>query len=97
VVGALIGLVGIFLRGMLVLLGTALFRPLWTGSIHFGRDAGVVLIGLPLLILLRARPVLVVILGALAGIALELGNSCRGHRHARRPLARKSVTISAPS
>lgn len=101
VVGAVIGLVGIFLPGMLVLMGTlpfwntmrarsgaqaamrginaavvgllgaALYSPVWTSSVNSRGDFGVALIGFVLLTAWDARPLLVVILGALAGIALN--------------------------
>jgi chromate transporter len=101
-VGAMIGLVGIFLPGVLILLGTlpfwdslrartdaqaamrginasvvgllgaALYNPLWTGSVHSVWDVGVVLIVFALLTIGRTRPIVVVLLGALAGTALNL-------------------------
>jgi chromate transporter len=98
--GAVIGLVGIFLPGILILLGTlpfwdrlrsrseaqaamrginaavvgllgaALYSPLWTSSINTTADFSVALIDFVLLTVWSARPLMVVILGALAGIAL---------------------------
>jgi chromate transporter len=100
IVGAAIGLVGIFLPGILILMGTlpfwetlrvragaqaamrginaavvgllgaALYSPVWTSSVNTRGDFGVALIGFVLLTVWHARPLLVVILGALAGIAL---------------------------
>jgi chromate transporter len=100
VAGAAIGLVGIFLPGMLILmgalpfweslrvhagtqaamrginaavvglLGAALYSPVWTSSVNTRGDFGVALTGFVLLTVWHARPLLVVILGALAGIAL---------------------------
>jgi chromate transporter len=100
VIGAVIGLVGIFLPGMLILMGTlpfwdnlrarsgaqaamlginaavvgllaaALYSPVWTSSVTSRGDFGVALICFVLLTVWHARPLLVVILGALAGIAL---------------------------
>jgi chromate transporter len=100
VVGAVIGLVGIFLPGMLILLGTlpfwdrlrsrseaqavmrginaavvgllgaALYSPLWTSSINTAGDFSVALTGFVLLTVWGARPLMVVILSALVGIAL---------------------------
>jgi len=101
ILGATIGLVGIFLPGMLILLGTlpfwdrfrsrlgaqaamrginaavvgllgaALYSPLWTSSIHNAADVCVALIEFVLLTALRSRPIIVVIIGALAGIAMS--------------------------
>jgi chromate transporter len=98
--GAVLGLVGIFLPGMLVLVGVlpfwntlraradaqgalrgvnaavvgllaaALYSPVGTSSINGTADFAVALIGFALLTLWRIRPLLVVILGALSGIAL---------------------------
>jgi chromate transporter len=98
--GALLGLVGIFLPGMLILigalpfweafrsranaqaamrginaavvglLGAALYHPVWTSSVRTSGDFGVALIGFVLLTAWRAPPLLVVIVGALGGMAL---------------------------
>jgi chromate transporter len=100
VMGAALGLIGIFLPGMLILIGTlpfwetfrsragaqaamrginaavvgilggALYDPVWTSSVKTTRDFGVVLVGFVLLIVWRAPPLLVVVIGAVAGIAL---------------------------
>jgi chromate transporter len=100
VMGAALGLIGIFLPGMLILIGTlpfwetfrsrggaqaamrginaavvgilggALYDPLWTSSVKTTGDFGVVLIGFVLLLAWRAPPLLVVAIGAAAGIAL---------------------------
>jgi chromate transporter len=100
VAGAAIGLIGIFLPGMLILvgalpfwdtlrsraapqaamrginaavvglLGAALYRPVWTSSIITTADLSLALIGFVLLTAWRTRPLWVVILGALAGMAL---------------------------
>jgi chromate transporter len=99
--GAALGLIGIFLPGMLVLVGTlpfwatlrsragvqgamrginaavvgllgaALYNPLWTSSIHTAGEFSVALIGFVLLTAWRTRPSWVVVMGALAGIALD--------------------------
>jgi chromate transporter len=99
VAGAAVGLVGIFLPGMLVLLGTlpywdalraragaqaamrginaavvgilaaALYSPVWTSSVHGRGDFALALMGFLLLTAWRAPPLLVVIMGALAGMA----------------------------
>jgi chromate transporter len=98
--GALLGIVGIFLPGMLILLGTlpfwgvfrqrpvaqaimrgvnaavvgllgaALYAPLWTSSVKSSGDFAAALTGFILLSAWRAPPFLVVVLGALAGVAL---------------------------
>jgi chromate transporter len=100
VAGALLGLAGIFLPGMLILLGTlpfwdqfrvqadaqafmrgvnaavvgllsaALYHPIWTSSVKTAADIGVALIGFLLLTVWRAPPILIVTLGAAAGVAL---------------------------
>jgi chromate transporter len=100
VAGALLGLVGIFLPGMLILLGTlpfwaqfrvqanaqgfmrgvnaavvgllgaALYHPIWTSSIKTTADIAVALIGFALLTVWRAPPILIVTLGAAAGVVL---------------------------
>jgi chromate transporter len=98
--GAFIGLVGIFLPGMLILLGTlpfwaqfrvqanaqgfmrgvnaavvgllgaALYHPIWTSSVRTTADIAVALIGFALLTVWRAPPILIVTLGAAAGVVL---------------------------
>ena len=100
VAGAALGLIGIFLPGMLILvgalpfwdlfrqrpgaqaalrginaavvglLGAALYNPLWTSSVKSSGDFAVALTGFILLVAWRAPPLLVVILGALSGVAL---------------------------
>jgi len=100
VAGALLGLIGIFLPGILILLGTlpfwdqfrvrtdaqalmrginaavvgvlgaALYHPIWTSSVTTARDIGVALTGFVLLTVWRAPPILIVTLGAAAGIVL---------------------------
>jgi chromate transporter len=100
VAGAALGLLGIFLPGFLILVGTlpfwgtlrtrsgaqaalrgvnaavvgllgaALYDPIWTSSVRSAGDFAVALAGFILLSAWRAPPLLVVILGALAGIAL---------------------------
>jgi chromate transporter len=100
VTGAALGLIGIFLPGMLILVGTlpfwetfraragaqaamrginaavvgilggAFYDPVWTGSVKTTGDFGVALIGFILLIMWRAPPLLVVVIGAVAGVAL---------------------------
>jgi chromate transporter len=97
--GAALGLIGIFLPGMLILIGTlpfwqtlrtrtgaqsamrgvnaavvgilagALYNPLWTDSVRTTADFCVALVGFILLIAWRAPPLLVVVIGALAGAA----------------------------
>ena len=57
------------------LLGAALYSPVWTSSVNTAGDFGVALIGFVLLTVWRAPPLLVVITGALAGIALAQTHS----------------------
>jgi chromate transporter len=98
--GAALGLIGIFLPGMLILigmlpfweafraragaqaavlginaavvgiLGGAFYDPVWTNSVKTTEDFSVALIGFVLLIMWRAPPVLVVVIGAIAGVAM---------------------------
>jgi len=98
--GAALGLIGIFLPGMLILIGTlpfwetfrvragaraamgginaavvgilggAFYDPVWTSTIKTTEDFGVALTGFILLLMWRAPPLLVVVIGALAGIGL---------------------------
>jgi chromate transporter len=105
IAGAVLGLIGIFLPGMLVLVGTlpfwdilrsraeaqsamrginatvvgllgaALYSPVWTSSIKTTADLSVALIGFVMLTAWRARPIWVVIIGALAGIAFTQTHS----------------------
>jgi chromate transporter len=100
--GAVIGLVSIFLPGILVLIGTlpfwdalrtragaqaamrginaavvgilaaALYDPVWTSSVKGSADFAIALIGFVLLVAWRAPPLIVVVIGALSGIALAL-------------------------
>jgi chromate transporter len=100
VTGAAMGLIGIFLPGMLILIGTlpfwetfrarsgaqaamrginaavvgilggAFYDPVWASSVKTTGDFGVALIGFVLLIMWRAPPLLVVVIGAVAGVAL---------------------------
>ncbi|MEP6885585.1 MAG: chromate efflux transporter [Gammaproteobacteria bacterium] len=101
--GAALGLAGIFLPGLLILLGTlpfwealrararaqaamrgvnasvvgilgaALYNPVWSSSVATTADFSAVLIGFILLVMWRAPPLLVVIAGALTGLALARG------------------------
>jgi chromate transporter len=102
VAGAALGLVGIFLPGLLILigalpfwdsfrkrmdaqaimrgvnaavvglLGAALYSPVWTSSVKTPNDFGLALVGFVLLTVWRAPPLLVVVIGALGGVALSL-------------------------
>ncbi len=54
------------------LLGAALYDPVWSRSVTTAADAAVALAGFVLLTFWRAPPLLVVVLGALAGIGLGL-------------------------
>jgi chromate transporter len=99
IAGAAMGLMGIFLPGFLVLLGTlpfwdvfrqrvgaqaimrginaavvgllgaALYNPLWISSVKSSADFALALTGFILLVAWRAPPLVVVILGALSGVA----------------------------
>jgi chromate transporter len=105
IAGAALGLFGIFLPGMLILLGAlpfwdsfrqreeaqavmrgvnaavvgllgaALYNPLWTTSIKTSGDFGIALVGFVLLTAWRAPPLVVVIVGALGGMALSLATA----------------------
>ena len=100
--GAALGLFGIFIPGILILLGTlpfwdsfrkragaqaamrgvnaavvgvlgaALYNPVWVSSVKTPGDFGVALLGFVLLTVWRTPPLLVVVLGALGGMALAL-------------------------
>jgi chromate transporter len=52
------------------LLGAALYNPLWTSSVKSSADFAIALTGFVLLVAWRTPPLLVVILGALAGLAM---------------------------
>jgi chromate transporter len=101
IVGAALGLVGIFLPGMLILIGTlpfwdtfrsrfgaqaamrginaavvgllgaALYTPVWTSSVHNPADVSVAIIGFVLLTAWHTQPIVVVIIGAIAGMFLS--------------------------
>ena len=100
--GAVVGLIGIFLPGILILIGTlpfwdalrsrvgaqaamrginaavvgilgaALYNPVWTSSVKGSADFAIALVGFVLLVAWRAPPLVVVMTGALGGIALAL-------------------------
>jgi chromate transporter len=52
------------------LLGAALYHPVWTSSVEAPADLGLALVGFVLLNVWRAPPLLVVVIGALGGVAL---------------------------
>ena len=52
------------------LLGAALYHPVWTSSVETPADFGLALVGFVLLNVWRAPPLLVVVIGALGGVAL---------------------------
>jgi chromate transporter len=52
------------------ILGAALYDPLWITSVDTRADFGAALLGFVLLVVWRAPPLLVVVLGALAGIVM---------------------------
>lgn len=98
--GAALSLIGIFLPGVLILLGAlpfwesfrqragaqatmrgvnaavvgllgaALYDPVWTNSVRTPADFGIALVGFVLLAAWRAPPLVVVVIGALGGVAL---------------------------
>jgi chromate transporter len=100
--GAALGLIGIFLPGILILIGAlpfwsalrarvraqaairgvnaavvgilggALYDPVWTTSVKTPGDFSVALAGFILLAMWRAPPLLVVVIGALAGVVMAL-------------------------
>ncbi len=102
IAGAVLGLFGIFLPGILILIGTlpfwntfrqrsgaqavmrgvnaavvgllgaALYNPVWTNSVGSSKDFAVALVGFILLTVWRAPPLVVVVFGALSGMALAL-------------------------
>ncbi|MHB8478229.1 MAG: chromate efflux transporter [Steroidobacteraceae bacterium] len=57
------------------LLGAALYNPLWTGSVRSSGEFSLALAGFVLLTAWRTPPLIVVILGALGGIALSIAAS----------------------
>ncbi len=101
VVGATLALVGIFLPGILILIGTlpfwdtfrsrigaqaamrginaavvgllgaALYSPVWTSSVHTSSDVSVAIVGFVLSTAWRTPPIVVVIIGAIAGALLS--------------------------
>ena len=52
------------------LLGAALYNPVWTSSVNTPGDFGIALVGLVLLAVWRAPPLLVVLVSAVGGVAL---------------------------
>jgi chromate transporter len=103
--GPAIGLIAIFLPGILILtgmlpfwetfrkrpgaqammrgvnasvvglLGAALYNPVWTSSVKTPGDFAIALVGFVLLTVWRARPLIVVVISALGGVALALAPS----------------------
>jgi chromate transporter len=53
------------------LLGATFVNPLWLGTVNSRMDIAAALIGFLLLTVWQTRPLLVVLLGALVGIALN--------------------------
>jgi chromate transporter len=53
------------------LLGAALYSPVWTSSIHNSSDVSVAIVGFVLLTAWRAPPIVVVVIGAIAGALLS--------------------------
>ena len=56
------------------LLGAALYTPLWTSSVKSPGDFALALVGFILLTVWRLPPLVVVIVSALGGATLSLGN-----------------------
>jgi chromate transporter len=54
------------------ILGGALYSPLWTSSVRTAGDFSVALLGFILLVMWRAPPLLMVVIGAAAGVSLTL-------------------------
>jgi chromate transporter len=57
------------------LLGAALYTPVWTSSVHAPADFGLALTGFVLLTAWQAPPLVVVVAGALGGMALAIAAS----------------------
>jgi chromate transporter len=57
------------------LLGAALYNPLWMSSVKTSTDFAIALAGFVLLVAWRTPPLVVVILGALAGVAISIAAS----------------------
>jgi chromate transporter len=55
-----------------VLLGAALYNPLWTSSVKTSADFAIALIGFVLLAAWRTPPLIAVVVGALAGTTLSI-------------------------
>ena len=55
------------------LLGAALYNPVWTSAVREPADFALAATGFVLLVVWRARPIVVVVISAAAGIALALG------------------------
>ncbi len=53
-------------------LGAALYDPVWTGAVFGRADAASVLVGVVLLVTWRVPPVLIVLLGAIFGVAMAV-------------------------
>ena len=52
------------------LLGAALYTPVWTSSVHNSADVSVAIVGFVLLTAWRTPPIVVVVVGAIAGALL---------------------------
>jgi chromate transporter len=55
-----------------VLLGAALYNPLWTSSVKTSTDFAIALIGFVLLVAWRTSPLIAFVVGALAGTTLSI-------------------------
>ena len=58
--------------GVVGVLGSALYDPVWTSAIHSKADFGLALAAFGLLLYARVSPVVVVVLAALAGWAMSV-------------------------
>jgi chromate transporter len=58
--------------GVVGILGSALYDPVWTSAIHSRADFGLALAAFGLLLYAKVSPVFVVLLAALAGWALSV-------------------------
>jgi chromate transporter len=57
------------------ILGAALYSPVWVSSVHNAADVSVAIIGFLLLTALQAPPIVVVLMGAVVGIAMSASAS----------------------
>jgi len=58
--------------------GAALYNPVWTSTVKTPADFGLALVGFVLLIIWRAPPLIVVLIGAVGGAGLAYASTERG-------------------